>query len=176
MKGILIFLVCFQLSFSLEIKHFLLPKDGNQAEKSLIRDIANAKKSINVAMFMVTNKKLTKALKDRAKKGKIEIKLIADKSFDRAHQEISKVKKLASVKNISLFVTKGLPKKKNKFGIMHSKLVTIDDNIVYIGSTNWTKSAFHNNYEILIKITDTTTSELYKYYFSDMLKEAKRYN
>jgi len=175
MKAILILLVCFQISFSYEIKHFLLPNDGNKAEKSLIRDISNAKKSINVAMFMVTNKRLTNALKERAQKGKIDIKLIADGSYDKTHQKISKVKKLVSVKNISIFITKGLKKKKNKFGIMHSKLVTIDDNVVYIGSTNWTKSAFHSNYEILIKITDATTAKLYQYYFSDMLEQAENY-
>jgi phosphatidylserine/phosphatidylglycerophosphate/cardiolipin synthase-like enzyme len=126
-------------------------------------------------MFMVTNKRLTNALKERAKKGKIDIKLIADKSYDKAHQKISRVKKLVSIKNISLFHTKGLSKKKNKFGIMHAKLVTIDDDVVYIGSTNWTKSAFHSNYEILVKITDATTAKLYQYYFSDMLRQAQKY-
>jgi phosphatidylserine/phosphatidylglycerophosphate/cardiolipin synthase-like enzyme len=154
----------------------LLPKDGNSAEESLLLDIANSKKNINIAMFMVTNKKLTNALKQRAKKGKIDIKLIADESYDKAHKKITKVKKLSSVKNISLFSAKGLRKKKNKFGIMHAKLVIIDDKIVYVGSTNWTKSAFHSNYEILIKITDATTAKLYNYYFFDILEESKKYN
>jgi len=164
------------MTFAYEIKHFLLPSDGNKAEKSLIYDIAHAKKSISVAMFMVTNKKLTSALKERAKKGKIDIKLIADKSYDAQHQKISKVKKLVSVKNISILSTSGLPKKKkSKFGILHSKLVIIDDEIVYIGSTNWTKSAFHNNYEILIRIKDSTTTRLYQYYFDEMLQKAIPY-
>ncbi len=124
-------------------------------------------------MFMVTNKKLTNALKERAKKDNISIRLIADESYDTANQKISKVKNLLSQKNISLFHSRGLAKKKNKFGIMHAKLVIIDDDIVYLGSTNWTKSAFHSNYEILVKITDQTTTKLYQYYFDEILGNAK---
>ena len=170
--GLILFI---QFSVAYEIEHFLLPKDGNKAEQSLITDILNAKHSVDVAMFMVTNKKLTNALKKRAKQGKVVIRLLADKSYDVAHKKISKVKNLVDKKNISLFHINGLKKKKKKFGIMHAKLVIIDDNITYIGSTNWTKSAFHSNYEILLKIVDKTTAKLYQYYFSDMLANTIHY-
>lgn len=177
MKLFLSIIILIQLSFAYEVEHFLLPKDGDKAENMLVKDILNAKHSISVAMFMVTNKKLTNALKERAKKSNIDIKIIADKSYDKAHQKISKVKKLVSQKNIKTFSLRGLSKKKKKkFGILHSKLVVIDDNITYIGSTNWTKSAFHSNYEILIKFTDSATAKMYKYYFDEMLSHAKFYS
>ena len=175
MKLFLSLLLFIQFSLGHEIEHFLLPKDGRKAEESIINAIENAKKSIDIAMFMVTNKKLTNTIKKRAKQGKIQIRLIVDKSYDTEHQKISKVKSLLPQKNISLFTTKGLAKKKNKFGIMHAKLIVIDNDIVYLGSTNWTKSAFHSNYEILIKITDATTTKLYQYYFNDMLSNAQMY-
>jgi len=175
-KFILLFLILTRAIFSYEIEHFLLPSDGSRAEKSLIYDIENAERNIKIAMFMVTNKKLVFALKERAKKGKVNIVLIADKSYNNQHEKASMIKKLQSVKNISLFIAKGLSKKKKgKFGILHSKLVIIDNNIVYIGSANWTKSAFHNNYEILIKIVDSTTAKLYQYYFGEILQKAAKY-
>ena len=175
MKFSLLLLLFIQFSLANEIEHFLLPKDGIKAEESIISAIENGEKSIDIAMFMITNKKLTNAIRKRAKEGKIQIRVIADKSYDMEHQKVSKVKTLLPQKNISLFTTKGLAKKKNKFGIMHAKLVIIDDDIVYLGSTNWTKSAFHSNYEILIKITDVTTTKLYQYYFNDMLSNAQIY-
>jgi len=151
-KFILLFLILTHVIFSYEIEHFLLPSDGNKAEKSLMYDIGHAKKSIKVAMFMVTNKKLTNALKERAKKGKIDIKLIADKSYDAQHQKISKVKKLVSIKNISIFSTSGLfQKKKKKFGILHSKLVIIDDDVVYVGSQTGPNQLFIVTMKFLLK-------------------------
>lgn len=175
MKYIIVLIILFQGLNAQNIEHFLLPQDGDKAEKSLIIDIENAKNTIDVAMFMVTNKKLTNALKRRAKKGNIHIRLIADKSYDTQHEKISKVNTLSEKKNISVYHLNGLKKKKGKLGILHSKLVLIDDSIVYIGSTNWTKSAFHSNYEILLKLTDNTTSKLYHYYFSDMIRNTIPY-
>ncbi len=169
----LLFLI--QLSQIQGIEFFFLPKEGTKAEQSLIVNINNAKKSIDVAMFMVTNKKLTNALKSRAERGNIRIRLIADESYDRTRSKHSRVRSLLSQTNISLFTIKGLPKKKNKFGIMHAKLVIIDDSITYIGSTNWTKSAFHNNYEILVKIKDLVTTKLYQDYFNEILSKAQVY-
>jgi len=175
MKKYLVIILFTQYLLSQTLEHFLLPKDGNSAENSIIHAIQNAQTTIDVAMFMVTNKKLTNALKKRAKKGKIQIRLIADKSYDFDHQKVSKIKNLLGYKNISVFTLKGLKKKKNKYGIMHAKLIVIDNVITYVGSTNWTNSAFHTNYEILIKITDITTAKLYQYYFNDMINKSKKY-
>ena len=175
MKLLLLFVLVINTLYPFGIRHFLLPKDGDKAEKSLITDMQNAKEKIDVAMFMVTNKKLANALKERAQKGKITIRLIADKSYDLSHKN-SKLAKLLGLKNLSVYHSKGLQKnKKNKYGILHAKLVIIDDYITYIGSTNWTKSAFHYNREILMKITDQATTELYQNYFNDIQKHATPY-
>ena len=157
-----------------EIRHFLMPQDGKYAENSIINDIYNAKKNIKIAMFMVTNKRLVKSLIDKYNKSKIDITLIADKSYNKNNLKKSKLNMLSSKNAIKVYITQGLKKKKNKYGILHAKLVIIDDNIVYLGSTNWTKSAYKYNYEIMIRIDDYTTAKLYTLYFNDILKSAKR--
>ncbi len=172
MKHFIFFTLLTNLLFSYSIEHFLMPKDGSRAQESMIKDILSANKEVDVAMFMITNKKLVKALKERAKKGNVHINVIADKSFDIDHFKESRVKKLLDTKNIFVYHLRGKKKKKKKFGILHSKLVVIDDKIVYLGSANWTKSAFKYNYEILVKIVDGVTAKLYKYYFEEMMQNA----
>ena len=161
-----------------EIEHFLFPNDRKVAEKSILKAINNAKESIDIAMFMVTNGKIVKALKKKAKaENDVKIRLIADESYDKKHK-ISKVKRLKGNKNIELFVIHGKKKSKkskDKFGIMHSKLMIVDNNMTYTGSVNWTKSAFNYNYEILIKIDDLKTAKLYTGYFNEMLKKSIAY-
>jgi len=177
MRLFLIFFILIHALHAFEIEHFLMPKDGKKAERTITRDILGAKKKIDVAMFMVTNKKLVNALKERARKGEITIRLIADKSYDTSHLKNSKVFNLIGHPNIAVYRLQGLRKKKNpERGILHAKLILIDDKITYIGSANWTKSAFRSNYEILIKITDQATAALYQSFFDKMQNLAVPYD
>jgi phosphatidylserine/phosphatidylglycerophosphate/cardiolipin synthase-like enzyme len=47
----------------------------------------------------------------------------------------------------------------------HMKLVIIDDNIVYVGSHNWSESALHHNRETSVKIVSENIAEIFKAYF-----------
>lgn len=180
MKILIYLLILYSALFGYEIEHFLIPKDGKVAEASLIDSILESNKTIDIAMFMLTNKKLTNALKKRAQKGNIDIRVIVDFTMNKPISKSSKAKHLVSKKNIKLYTVKGLPKKdtkkkKNRHGIMHSKLMIIDKEIVYMGSANWTNSAFMFNYELLIKIVDKTTAKLYTYYYEDILLQTEVY-
>ena len=180
MKTILTFILFFCIGSAYEVEHFLMPKDGKMAERSLIQSIDEAKSTIDIAMFMITNKKLTHALIKRASKGHIRIRVIADYTMNNSFSKSSKAKHLLSKKNIMLYTIRGLPKqetkkKKEQYGIMHSKLMIVDNKTVYAGSANWTYSAFSYNYELLIKIVDSTTAKLYSYYFEDMFRFAIPY-
>ena len=179
MKILLSIVILVNFLSAYEIEHFLFPNDRKIAEKSILKAISDAKESIDIAMFMVTNGKIVKALKKKAKgKDSVKIRLIADESYDKENKKISKVKKLTGSKNIKLFLIHGKKKSKKskeKFGIMHSKLMIVDNNMTYTGSVNWTKSAFNYNYEILIKIKDLKTAKLYTGYFNEMLEKSIAY-
>jgi hypothetical protein len=47
----------------------------------------------------------------------------------------------------------------------HMKLVIIDDNIVYIGSHNWSESGLYYNHETSVKIVSEDIAEVFKAYF-----------
>lgn len=47
----------------------------------------------------------------------------------------------------------------------HMKLVIIDDNIVYVGSHNWSESALYYNHETSVKIVSEDIAERFKAYF-----------
>lgn len=171
---VLIFVFFTQTAVAKDIEHFLMPEDRNLAQDSILKSIKNSKKSIDVAMFMFTNKKIANAIIVKSSKNNSKIRVVVDKSYnDEINPRASKIKTLEKAKNIQLFLAQGLPKKNKKKGIMHAKLIIIDDETVFLGSTNLTNSAFSSNYEILIKINDRTTAKLYKLYFDQILNQSE---
>jgi phosphatidylserine/phosphatidylglycerophosphate/cardiolipin synthase-like enzyme len=47
----------------------------------------------------------------------------------------------------------------------HMKLVIIDDNIVYVGSHNWSESRLYYNHETSVKIVSENIAQVFKTYF-----------
>ena len=41
-------------------------------------------------------------------------------------------------------------KNKNYYGIMHQKMAIVDKKTLILGSANWSKNAFENNFETLL--------------------------
>ena len=173
-RSFTIFILCLftKISWAHDIEHFFMPNDSELAQKSILEAINKSKYSIDIAMFMFTNKKIAQALIKKSKNSNENtIRVIVDKSFYNSAE--SKVYRLSKARNIQIFLAQGLPKKSNKTGLMHTKLLIIDDKIVYVGSTNFTKSAFSVNYEVLLKIRDKTTAKLYKLYLNQILVDAE---
>ncbi len=172
---LLFFVFYVQVVTAQEIEHFLMPADSELAQNSIIKAIDGSRSSIDVAIFMFTNKKIANALIEKSKKSKENlIRVIVDKSYNnKINPTGSKFKNLTKAKNIKTFLAQGLPKKNKKTGIMHAKLLIIDDETVYLGSTNFTNSAFSSNFEILVKIKDKTTAKLYKLYFNQIVAGAE---
>lgn len=53
----------------------------------------------------------------------------------------------------------------NEDGTDHMKLVVIDDNIVYVGSHNWSESGLYYNHETSVKIVSEDIAEIFTAYF-----------
>lgn len=47
----------------------------------------------------------------------------------------------------------------------HMKLVVIDDNVVYVGSHNWSESGLYYNHETSVKIVSEDIAEIFRAYF-----------
>jgi len=159
-------------SRGLELTNFLLPYDNKIVYENIFNDILMARKRVIIVMYMFTNIKLLNILIKKAKKDNVKIIVIGDKSFNK--NKISKLKYLVEHKNknIKIFLANGVLKN-GKRGILHAKIILIDDKIVYIGSANWTNSAFSRNYEVLLKIKDNTIAKLYECYISKILDKSK---
>ena len=108
---------------------------SNQCRQSLrqplLKAIKKTKKSIHLVMFGLKDKLLLKELEKISKKIK-NLKIFFD---EKNSPQIKKIPK------------KQLHPIKNKKGLMHQKILVIDNKIVFLGSANMTKQSLgmHNN-------------------------------
>jgi phosphatidylserine/phosphatidylglycerophosphate/cardiolipin synthase-like enzyme len=123
-----------------EIEIFLLPDHQNRAFLQVKNLIASSSKSIDIAMFTLTNSKLTDEL-IKAKKRNIDVRVYIDYSSSKGASSKS-VKKLKN-EHIKVFCSKG-----NKLN--HHKFMLVDDRHLLAGSANWTNAAFEKNNDSFI--------------------------
>ena len=143
----LFLLIVFCVSFHANIQAdslYFMPYENKQALASLIQSFKGAREHIAVAIYSFTNREIAKALRDAASSG-VKIQIIYDKSSNLKNTT-STIGYLAKYKNISVCTLEGLSAK-NYNGIMHQKMAIIDKSLLFIGSANWSKSAFEHNYE-----------------------------
>lgn len=153
---------------------YFMPYEQKNALKSLIRNIRLAQHSIDVSIYSFTNREIAKALRDVAKKG-THIRIIYD-YHSNVKNDFSTVGYLSKYKNIKVCLLEGKRAKNNKFnGIMHQKLAIIDDKLIVIGSANWSKNAFENNYELLLESDEKAMIEKAKGYFEKMFVQCQPY-
>lgn len=120
-----------------------LYKDG--VDNLIIKDINNSQKTIDMAMYDLTNKNITQALIDAHNRG-IEIKIITDD--DKINDTRYKYQEL---------ISRGITVRddEDSSALMHNKLLVIDDEILWSGSCNYTVYAFYRNNENLVRIKDS---------------------
>ncbi|MFV7790370.1 phospholipase D-like domain-containing protein [Aliarcobacter lanthieri] len=129
------------LFFSLNIfanEVFLLPDESSLAQQKIKSLIKEAKSSIFIAMYNFSYKKIAKDLLEASENGKNIIILLDGEKVSK-DDDILKLFKNSKIKTI-------VNKDKNK---MHIKAMLIDDNLALIGSTNFTKKSFEENYDLI---------------------------
>jgi phosphatidylserine/phosphatidylglycerophosphate/cardiolipin synthase-like enzyme len=120
---------------------YFLPKQADEAKDKIIDLINNSKDSIKISMYNFSYKKIAKELADASKKG-VKIQVILDKKKVKEDNDIYKYLKDNNIEVI-------IADKK-----LHTKIALFDNNIALIGSLNWTKESFEENYEILLLSND----------------------
>jgi hypothetical protein len=129
--------------------------DGG-ADNIIIEDIKNAKNSIKLAMYDLTNKHLTQALIDAYNRGvTLQVVTDDDKIDDEKYQELI---------NNGISVVDD----QDSEALMHNKILIVDDNVTWVGSANYTVYSFYRNYENIIKINNTDITKVYMNKFAKL--------
>lgn len=155
-----------------EERIFFMPNDAKVAEKALIKAFNDAEKTIDIAIYSFTHKKISKALKKAAKRG-VKINIITN---EKDANKRNRTGYLGKYNNVNAFTLKGNKAKNGKYyGKMHLKVAIIDQKKIVHGSANWSYSAFGLNYETLIIDDTKSTVEKFNGYYKNLLKESKEF-
>jgi len=147
-------LILFSLYLFGAEKLYFLPDDGKKAEKEIVKLITHSHQNIKIAIYTFTNKKMLNAIKKVARRG-VKVQIIADYESNKNQLHYSIVPILKKLRNIKVKLLRGKGGGNYK-GIMHIKMLIIDDRVVVFGSANYTYSAFYKNFEILYINDDWT--------------------
>ncbi|PAF51435.1 hypothetical protein BKH43_01995 [Helicobacter sp. 13S00401-1] len=157
---------------------YMLPYQNKEALKELVQSIDYAKKDIKVAIYSFTYRPLINALKKASARG-VKVHIIFDSGNlnDRGHpKDYSALGDLAKYRNIDVCTLKGLKDRKhNYYGIMHQKLIIIDDKLLALGSANWSKNAFELSYETLLFTDFPSSVKTASHFYKDMFSRCKLY-
>jgi phosphatidylserine/phosphatidylglycerophosphate/cardiolipin synthase-like enzyme len=128
---------------------------GCDPNAALVSAIASARRSILVQAYEITPGPLVTALIEAHRRG-VDVRAIVDyKQFTdrRNHDDAFAVQQLSAA---------GIPVLLDRPpGLMHNKVMIIDDQVVVTGSFNYTYSAEHRNVENLLVIRDPALAAQY---------------
>lgn len=111
--------------------------------------IRSAEKSLDGAIYSLTEPKIINAFIDAQKRG-VRVRLVKDRSQkgnDRDRQSVEALRK----GGVTLKIQRG-----SKGGLQHNKFLIVDGKYVITGSFNWTRSAARRNDENFVVIDDQT--------------------
>lgn len=148
-------------SFSFTIKDqkakmWHLPDFQNNCLDSILGAINLAKNSIRIALFTFTHPQITEALLAAKQRG-VHVQVALD--YYASHGASKKTAQILWQEGISLYISKGGK-------LLHHKWCVIDDLTLFLGSANWTKSAFTKNEDCVVRLD--SLSENQKKYFQRM--------
>jgi phosphatidylserine/phosphatidylglycerophosphate/cardiolipin synthase-like enzyme len=143
-KASLLFLLLLSvpaLARDLAVEDAFSPRQG--ATKLIVDTIDGAHKSIRVAAYSFTSRPIGEALVSASRNG-IDVRVVLDKSQNCA-------------RSLAAFLKEsGVPMRINShYAIMHNKFMIIDNNVLELGSFNYTEAAEERNAENVLVIRDT---------------------
>ncbi|KGP73760.1 phospholipase D-like domain-containing protein [Pontibacillus yanchengensis] len=146
---------------------YFLSKTNRAPKQQIIQTIENASQTIDVAIFLFSDKNIAKELCQAAKRG-VTVRVFTDreqlKTFD------------AQYKNIKEMSDHGIAVRTNTHdGTMHIKMLIADKTNVLAGSYNFTYNADRKNDELLMKITNKTFALSLSEAFENLWKDGVSY-
>ena len=135
--------------------------EPEEKEEPILKEIEKAQKSINLEMYLLSNKKIIQALKNAQKRG-VEIKIILEKNPYKLEWFNKKI-----FKELKEF---GIQTKwsSSEFKFTHSKFMIIDDQVAIIMTNNFTYSGFNSSRDFgLINFDQKDVMEIKKIFEAD---------
>ncbi len=133
---------------------------GTQCREGIIQQIQQAKSSLHICVFTISDNEITNEIINASKRG-IAIKILSDD--DKTYDLGSDVQRMAEM---------GIPTKVDGTrGHMHHKFCIIDKETVISGSYNWTRSAADRNYENITIGTNARIAKIFLSEFDKLWKE-----
>jgi phosphatidylserine/phosphatidylglycerophosphate/cardiolipin synthase-like enzyme len=143
-----------------------LPDFQNACLNNILSTINSAQSSIHLALFTFTHPKIVQALIQAKHKG-VDVQVALD--CYTSHGASKKTAKILQEAGISLYISKGGK-------LLHHKWCVIDDSILFLGSANWTKSAFSKNEDCLLRLNSLTQkqTDYFNRIWKDIQKNSKK--
>jgi len=165
MKKILLLLLLLSFTaFSMPVETYIIPyfskisgpyyKGG--VDTLIIKDIKRAKRSVSMAMYYLTNKKITQALIDAHRRG-LSVEVVTDDKKKNSSKYKQLLRAGITVHN-----------DRNSKALMHNKILILDKKIVWIGSANYTVYSFYRNLDNFLKIEDKDIALYYSKKFKNL--------
>lgn len=133
----------------------------------LISFIEKESRSIKIAMYLFTDKKIAQALLDAAKRG-VQIEVITDPCC--LQNKFNKILML-SQERIPVWIYQSPDPKGN---VMHNKFIVFGDGYIWTGSFNATQSAQQRNQENVIVLKDEWLMQTYSDQFEKIKNKCAR--
>lgn len=145
---------------------YYFPRAGQKAEPQLISVINSAQKTLDIAIYSITNSKIGSAIMQAHRSG-VAVRLITDR--EQASGQYQK----ALLKS---FIKAGIPVKIDTHsGLMHLKVTIADGKIATTGSYNYTKSAEETNDEVFVILRDEKAAKDFGTEFEKMWNDSKSF-
>ena len=136
-----------------EVQVYFSPQD-KIITNHVINYINSAKKYIYIPAFVITHKELEKALLSAYRRG-VDVKLIIDATNSNAQKS-----------SVNTLRDSGIPLKIENFaGKIHSKSIIIDDEYIFAGSMNFSRSGECFNDENMLIIKNPRFAKFYREFF-----------
>ena len=141
------------------LEAYFFPNESN--EVYVCNMLRTCRKSLDIAIFTLTNDKISAAITEAFERG-VKIRIIADDECCKMMG--SDVTRLAAL---------GIPVKTDdevRYH-MHHKMAIIDDSVLVTGSFNWTTQAVKNNQENIIFMENPDVCKKYKEEYNRLWNE-----
>lgn len=155
-----------ELSFGdLNSTIYFCPEDD--CKEKIISLIIDSNNSIECAIYDITSKDISQALISEKEKGN-QIRIVTD--YGRSSTKTSQVG-ILKASGIDVLVSP------SESSYMHNKFCVFDDNIVLIGSTNFTENSFSESYNNIMifenpKLTEILKEKINSFYLGKFSKDS----
>ena len=142
---------------------YFSPED--HVEERLISLIEKEKKSIYIAVYSLSHRKIAAALIDAKKRG-VDVEIIVDRFSVKVKSPLMQM----SQQGIPIYVWDSDPERKKKAHrpLMHNKFCVFGNELVWTGSFNWTYEASRNHEENVVVFRDPVLAGAFKNQFSNI--------